>query len=256
MARSDTTTHRSAQIAYALPLLRQHARALTGSQCLGDACVVATIEAILRDPEAFDPGGSPRLALFRLFSDLFNALGADEPVKPTASVMRQALLLRGVQGFSDQETAEILRVDVPTVTAWCEQAARELQDQPCRAALIMEDGPLEAMDLESLLETLGHTVVGIARDYREAVSLAKDKQPTLLLGTMVLNDGHTGVDAVDAILRFLSAPVVFITAYPHGFLTGSRPEPVFVLGKPLHPGAVATMIAQAIDLYGDNDGRS
>ena len=80
------------------------------------------------------------------------------------------------------------------------------------------------------------------------MSLAEDKQPTLLLGTMVLEDGHTGVDAVDAILGFLSAPVVFITAYPDGFLTGLRREPVFVLGKPWREDTVAAMVAHALDV--------
>jgi len=96
----------SKTVAQYLPLLRRYARALTGSQASGDAYVVATLEALIADPAVIDDTGGPRVALYRLFTKLWNSIslnGAPTPVEPSlpgeqklASVTprpRQAFLL-------------------------------------------------------------------------------------------------------------------------------------------------------------------
>ena len=47
--------------------------------------------------------------------------------------------------------------------------------------LIIEDETLIALDLEGLLENLGHRVMGIARTHAEAVAIAKKKRLGLIL---------------------------------------------------------------------------
>ena len=47
-----------------------------------------------------------------------------------------------------------------------------------------------------------------------------------------LADGSSGLDAVKEILRSFSVPVIFVTAYPQRLLTGTRPEPTFLITKP------------------------
>jgi hypothetical protein len=49
-----------------LPYLRRYARALTGSQTLGDAAVRETLEALLLAPEEFDETAQPRVELYRI----------------------------------------------------------------------------------------------------------------------------------------------------------------------------------------------
>ena len=39
----------------------------------------------------------------------------------------------------------------------------------------------------------------------------------------LLNDGASGLDAVNDLLKTFEVPVIFITAYPERFLTGERP---------------------------------
>ena len=45
----------------------------------------------------------------------------------------------------------------------------------------------------------------------------------------------------------------FITAYPQRLLTGTRPEPTFLITKPFHPDNVKAIISQA--LFFDMRGR-
>jgi CheY-like chemotaxis protein len=102
------------------------------------------------------------------------------------------------------------------------------------------------MDIEALIESLGHRVIGIARTHSEAVALAKQKQPGLILADIQLADGSSGLEAVNEMLRSFEAPVIFITAYPERFLTGQRPEPAFLIAKPFQPAVVSAVASQAL----------
>jgi DNA-directed RNA polymerase specialized sigma24 family protein len=57
-----------------LPYLRRYARALSGSQASGDAYVAATLEALIQDPKVLDTGLSTRIALYRLFTKIWNSV--------------------------------------------------------------------------------------------------------------------------------------------------------------------------------------
>src|ERR1700726_3572813 len=78
----------SQTIAQDVPFLRRYARALTGSQTSGDAYVTATLEAMIADPSVLDDGTGPRVALFRLFTRIWNSLSVnaaalpEEPLRP------------------------------------------------------------------------------------------------------------------------------------------------------------------------------
>ena len=58
-----------------------------------------------------------------------------------------------------------------------EEAGRELAADMATDILIIEDEPLIAMDLEALVEGLGHNVSGVARTRTEAVKLAGEQPP-------------------------------------------------------------------------------
>ena len=57
--------------------------------------------------------------------------------------------------------------------------------------LIIEDETFIAMDLESLVKSLGHRVVGVARTHTDALALAKKKTPGLILADIQLADGSS-----------------------------------------------------------------
>src|SRR3954462_2790280 len=242
-----------------LPYLRRYARALTGSQMAGDAYVAATLETLVSEPETIGRGPDVRLDLFQGFTRLWNSLAgngkseqiqcdlpAEVRIGQITPLPRQAFLLSSLEGFSEEETASILGVDVETVRALVADAGRELAADMATDILIIEDEPLIAMDLEALVEGLGHNVTGIARTRTEAVKLAGGKQPGLILADIQLADGSSGLDAVNDLLKSFEVPVIFITAYPERFLTGERPEPAFLIAKPFQPTTVSAVISQAL----------
>src|ERR1700694_1795704 len=64
----------SKAVAQHLPYLRRYARALTGSQSSGDAYVAATLEALIEDPSVVEGSSGPRVALYRLFTKIWNSV--------------------------------------------------------------------------------------------------------------------------------------------------------------------------------------
>jgi len=249
----------SSAIAPHLPLLRRYARALTGSQNSGDAYVAAVLETLIQDPSIMDSGDGPRVTLYRTFTKLWNSMTVNGMSDPGAKEMpaehrltqitprpRQAFLLVALEGFDESEAARILETDEATIRTLMETAGRELASEIATEVLIIEDEPLIAMDIEGLVEGLGHSVLGIARTHTEAVQLANKKRPGLILADIQLADGSSGLDAVNEMLRSFTTPVIFITAYPERFLTGERPEPAFLITKPYQPATVSAIISQAL----------
>jgi DNA-directed RNA polymerase specialized sigma24 family protein len=249
----------SQAVARHVPYLRRYARALTGSQSAGDAYVAATLEALIEDSAVLSGGMSLRVALYRTFSRIWASIpvnGEREPADHRQRVEqrlthitprpRQAFLLVAVEGFSEQEAAQILGVDVASLRALVEESGRELAAEIATDVLIIEDETFIAMDLEGLIESLGHRLVGVARTHAEAVALAKVRQPGLILADIQLADGSSGLDAVNELLKSFEVPVIFITAYPERYLTGERPEPAFLIAKPFQPTTVSAVISQAL----------
>ncbi len=242
-----------------LPYLRRYARALTGSQVAGDAYVAATLETLVNEPDTLGRSTNIKADLFRVFTRIWNSLsvnGRSEQVQhdlpaevrlgQITPLPRQAFLLSCLEGFSEEDAASILGVDVSEVRALVDEAGRELAADMATDILIIEDEPLIAMDLEALVEGLGHNVTGIARTRTEAVKLATTKRPGLILADIQLADGSSGLDAVNDLLKAFEVPVIFITAYPERFLTGERPEPAFLIAKPFQPANVSAVISQAL----------
>jgi DNA-directed RNA polymerase specialized sigma24 family protein/CheY-like chemotaxis protein len=249
---------KSERVAQYLPYLRRYARALTGGQASGDAYVAATLEALIQDQSVLDGNGT-RVALFHLFTKIWNSVslngktvGVDEssaPEQKLASLTplpRQAFLLVALEGFTEEDAARILDCDVAALRLLVEEAGRELAAEIATDVLIIEDETFIALDLEALVKGLGHEVIGVARTHAEAIKLAREKTPGLILADIQLADGSSGMDAVHELLRSFEVPVIFITAYPERLLTGERPEPTFLISKPFQPAMVSAIASQAL----------
>ena len=248
----------SQSVAQHLPYLRRYARALSGSQPSGDAYVAATLEALIQDPKVLDSTSSTRIGLYQLFTKIWNSVAVNkagdvdvnQPVErhlaQIAPLPRQAFLLVALEGLSEDDAAKVLEIDVPKLRELVEQSGRELAAEIATDVLIIEDETFIALDLEGLVEGLGHKVLGVARTHAEAVALAKVKRPGIILADIQLADGSSGLDAVNEMLRTFEVPVIFITAYPERFLTGERPEPAFLIAKPFQPATVSAVLSQAL----------
>ncbi|MFC3703506.1 response regulator [Devosia honganensis] len=251
----------STRIAPHLPYLRRFSRAVTGSQTSGDAYVAATLETLIADISLFPEASSDRIALYKLFSALFSssAVSVPEPASSfvweqraaanlanLAPLPRQAFLLVAVEGFDHAQAAEILSTSEEEFAKLVETASADISRQVATEIMIIEDEPLIAMDIEQMVESLGHKVVSIARTHKEAVALFGQTNPRMILADIQLADGSSGIDAVNDILNSHSVPVIFITAFPERLLTGQRPEPTFLVTKPFNPEMVKALISQAL----------
>jgi DNA-directed RNA polymerase specialized sigma24 family protein len=246
-------------LAQELPKLRRYARALTGSQVSGDAYVGSALEALAEEPTLIDSAGSPRAALYKMFSTIWNSIdintqpnfgettdGPERHLTRITPLPRQAFLLLTLEDFSEGDAAEILGVEVEELRRLADEAGREMAAEIATDILIIEDEPMISMELESLVESLGHTVAGVARTHRESIALAKARRPGMILADIRLADASSGLDAVNELLGLFEVPVIFITAYPEQFLTGSRPEPTFLIPKPFQPATVSAVISQVL----------
>ena len=245
-----------------LPYLRRYARALTGSQMAGDAYVRATLEAALSDSEVLDQIGQGRVALYTAFNKIWSVSGgalpgrsdhaegalatAEERLAAITPASRQALLLTTVEDFSPTEAAEIMQISEADAHALVRGAMEEIDAESTTDVLIIEDEALISMQLEELVESLGHTVCGTATTRDEARAVVAARKPGLVLADIQLADGSSGIDAVNDILGEFSVPVIFITAYPEKLLTGDRPEPTYLITKPFLESAVKAAISQAM----------
>ena len=252
----------STRIAPHLPYLRRFSRAVSGSQVSGDALVAAMLEAIIADVDVFPKASSDRIALYKVFARLFTSVAIRVPQGETTGPAweqraaanlsalsarpRQAFLLVAVEGFNDAEGAEILDTDEDEFATLLQEASNEISRQVATDILIIEDEPLIAMDIEEMVESLGHRVVGTARTHAEAAALFKRTSPKMVLADIQLADGSSGIDAVNEILSSAPLPVIFITAFPERLLTGERPEPAFLVTKPFNPEMVKALISQAL----------
>ncbi len=250
----------SKAIAPHIPYLRRFARALAGTQEAGDAYVAATLEVLIEDPSLLDSKLDPRVALYRTFLGLWNSVGinlkpefpagagtaVDRQLESITPLPRQAFLLISVEGFSVPEAALILNLDVAKVDELIDVAGREIAAQVATDVLIIEDEPMIAMDLESIVEGLGHRVTAVARTHAEALKAVNKEKPGLVLADIQLADGSSGLDAVNEMLATFAVPVIFITAYPDRLLTGERPEPAFLITKPYQPDTVKAIVSQAL----------
>ena len=250
----------STRIAPHLPYLRRFARATTGSQHAGDSYVEMTLEALIADISLFPETSSDRISLYRLLlqvmqsnkltripeSDLAWEQHAAAHFGSISSRARQAFLLLGLEGFNMTEAAEIMTVSGEELASLIDEASTGISQQIATDVMIIEDEPLIAMDIEQMVESLGHSVVGIARTRDEAVDLFKARQPRIVLADVHLADGSSGIDAVNDILKKEAIPVIFITAFPERLLTGKRPEPTFLVTKPFNPEMVKALITQAL----------
>ena len=271
------------QVAAELPYLRRYARALTGSQSSGDRYAAATLEAILTDRSLLEDGEfGPRVALFRAFQSVWASSGglltgpggdpdagldaapegastgrpasggaAEARARARLAALtprsREALLLRTIEAFRPDEVARIMRVTAQEAEALVAAALREMEAGVRGKVMVIEDEPLIAMDIRSIVEDMGHGVTGIARTLREAVRLGEAAPPDLILADIQLADNSSGIDAVNELLaRLGEVPVVFITAFPDRLLTGEKPEPAFLITKPFTQEQVRSAVSQAV----------
>ncbi len=81
------------------------------------------------------------------------------------------------------------------------------------AILVVEDEAVVAMDIETVLQDLGYTVVGIAATGEEAIRQAAEHHPDLVLMDIRLRGEMDGIEAARRIRAQAAIPIVYLTAF-------------------------------------------
>ena len=79
--------------------------------------------------------------------------------------------------------------------------------------LVVEDESIVSKDIQHSLKKLGYNVVGAAATGEQAVKLAVEAQPDIILMDIMLKGEMNGIEAATQIRQETHIPVIFLTAY-------------------------------------------
>lgn len=79
--------------------------------------------------------------------------------------------------------------------------------------LVVEDESIIAKDIQSSLLNLGYSVTGLVSSGEEAIKMAGEKRPDLVLMDIMLRGETDGIDTANEIRKRFGIPIIFCTAY-------------------------------------------
>ncbi|MBK7268822.1 MAG: response regulator [Flavobacteriales bacterium] len=114
--------------------------------------------------------------------------------------------------------------------------------------LIVEDEALVRRDLQRSLEELGYEVEGFTDRGEEAVNMAWELRPDIVLMDIMLKGDLSGIDAAKEIRQTTGVPVIFLTAYSEDSTLNRAKvaEPFGYLVKPFNVHALHSLIEMAV----------
>ena len=114
--------------------------------------------------------------------------------------------------------------------------------------LIVEDETCIAIQLEDMVQNLGHEVVGSAASYTQAVASAETSRPDLALMDINLDRGGDGIEAALELRRRFNVPSIFVSAYvslPNIRERTQAAQPLGFVPKPYTQREIAAALKQA-----------
>ncbi|MEI6488912.1 MAG: response regulator [Bacteroidota bacterium] len=114
--------------------------------------------------------------------------------------------------------------------------------------LIVEDESIVAKDIQHSLKKLGYTVVDICSNGEDAIKVAEELKPNLILMDIMLKGDMNGIEAASQIKEKLNIPIIYLTAYAdESTLTKAKvSEPFGYIIKPFKEIDLHTSIEMAI----------
>ena len=114
--------------------------------------------------------------------------------------------------------------------------------------LVVEDESIVARDIMHQLTDLGYTPVGTASFGEQAIKLAADLRPDVVLMDIHLAGAMDGIEAAQAIRSQLALPVVFLTAFSEDdvLARAAVTEPFGYILKPFSERELGTVLAMAL----------
>ncbi|MEQ9440405.1 MAG: response regulator transcription factor [Cyclobacteriaceae bacterium] len=117
--------------------------------------------------------------------------------------------------------------------------------------LIVEDDPIIATDIKSLLLSEGFGVVGVAKNALRAYDLLKSSAPNFAILDIYLGTGPSGIEIAESIHDRYQIPYIFLTSFSdEKTLTAAQEQgPYGYLVKPFQEKTLITTIAVAWSNY-------
>ncbi|MGF6773720.1 PAS domain S-box-containing protein [Paraburkholderia sp. GAS199] len=118
--------------------------------------------------------------------------------------------------------------------------------------LVVEDDRVVARDIAQQMTRAGHTVVGMTARGEDALTLAADTTPDLVLMDVRLEGALDGIDTARLLRENLSLPVVFLTAYADEDTVrrATVTEPFGYVLKPFDDTQLRTVVEMALYKHG------
>jgi CheY-like chemotaxis protein len=221
--------------------LRRYAFCLTGNRSLSDIAVESAINMLVSDVLAVSGRTVSRLDLYRKVGEAARAnLGVGNVAAAFGSRLhsrllrlteeqRQVTALHAVIGLPYGDVASIMAVSEYRVRAIYTTSLLALRNKPLAVLIIEDEAPI-AYELQEIVTNLGLSVAGTARNRTEALLIAGQSKPQLILADYKLR-GETGVEVVKAIRENLDAGVIYVTAHPDA-VDAAREKGDIVIPKP------------------------
>ncbi len=227
--------------------LRRYAFCLLGNRFLSDRAVETALNALVSDVASVSGRSISRLDLYRRVN--LAARTCVQKSNVTAAVasglharllrlseeQRQVTVLHSVIGLPYGDVASILDTGEAQVRQTYALSLLALRKRPA-AVLIIEDEALIARELQEIVTNLGLVVAGMAKNRAEALRIAGQSKPQLILADYKLK-GDTGVDVVKAIRENIDASVIYVTAHPEAVAAQGEKRDLIV-AKPFNVRSV------------------
>ena len=119
--------------------------------------------------------------------------------------------------------------------------------------LVVEDEPVVAKDLENTLERLGFDVLDTVDTGEEAVEVAGQDHPDLILMDIKLNGELSGIEAADRIRKNGRIPVIYLTAHQNERILdqAKKTGPFAYLKKPFNSEELRSTIEVVLEKHRD-----
>jgi two-component system, response regulator PdtaR len=119
-------------------------------------------------------------------------------------------------------------------------------EKPSLKILVVEDEFCIALDVEEQAKSLGHTVVGTAVTADEAIRMAGERRPDIVLMDIRLSGASDGIAAALAIRSRYRIESIFVTANtdPDTLMRAKAIAPLGVLEKPIKLERLRTQLTR------------
>lgn len=117
-----------------------------------------------------------------------------------------------------------------------------------RKILVVEDEKIVALELRETLIKLGYTVVGTISNGPDAIRVAGEERPDLVLMDIHLHGAMDGIEAAEEIVSRYDIPVIYLTAHSdHETITrAAQTVPYGYLVKPFNERSLYSNVEKAL----------